>query len=223
MGDSKEDRVVPSSTVSSDETSSLESISPERLTKKRKYSSSETDDITIVTDSSESHDERPKICRITSDVSDRSVDGVTTSGSELRSSSESPILDMEIPSKTSDWDDHVFPNLRIEVIPEVSAPYVVFSSYSDFLESQKHKRSKIIAMMNDYESLGERKIVLDCYKYAMEHIIDFEYEHIDHIPVHRVEELYESTKTLDKTLLRDWMKQSAGSDLKAGTKEKCKR
>ncbi|XP_061191644.1 uncharacterized protein LOC133199833 [Saccostrea echinata] len=206
----KEMGPVPSSTVSSDDTSSVESISPEiKRSLKRKHSSSDTD----FTDSSESrHSQERK------NPSD--VEGITTStsgGSDMRSSSESPILGSEIPLKCSDWSDQVFPLLRVEVMPEVFTPYVVFSSYSDFLESQKNKRSKIIAMMND--SLAERKVVLDCYNYAMENVLDLEYEHIDHIPVHRVEELFENTETLDKSSMRDWMRQFTENDLKAGGKD----
>ncbi|XP_061197483.1 uncharacterized protein LOC133205653 [Saccostrea echinata] len=133
------------------------------------------------------------------------------------------ILNLDIPSISKDWDDQLLLNLHVEVVPGVFTPYVVFSSYPDFLENQKNKRSELIAMMND--ALSERKILLDCYNHAMENIINLDYEHIDHVPVYRVKELYENTKTLNKLAWRDWKKQLTESDFKTirGLKEKCRR
>ncbi|XP_048770846.2 uncharacterized protein LOC125676984 [Ostrea edulis] len=141
---------------------------------------------------------------------------------------ENHFLNLQISQETSDWNDQVFSKLSVEMMPGVSTPYVVFSSFPDFLENQRHRRSKIIAMMNGDESLGERKVVVDCYKYAMEHIIDIDYEYIDHIPVYRVEKLYESTKTLDKTSMKNWIRHFANNDLHVMSgskriKERCKR
>lgn len=207
--ENKDERGLPSSTTfSSDETSrsSFESISPDRQNKKRKYSSSETDDIAVV-DSSED-DRKQTRPKLSSDNSDGST--ISTSGAELRSSSESPVHELEIPSKTSDWNDQVFPNLRIELIPEVFSPYIVFSSYSDFLENQKIKRSKIVATMN--ENTTEKGVLLDFYTHAMEHVLDLEYEHINHVPVHRVQELYKNIKC--RTLEELPLKGFAESDLK---------
>uniref|UniRef100_K1QCE6 Uncharacterized protein n=1 Tax=Magallana gigas TaxID=29159 RepID=K1QCE6_MAGGI len=125
-------------------------------------------------------------------------------GTGLRSNSA--VFDGEIPTQTSNWNCTVFPKLHIESIPDVFSPYVVFSSYADFLENQKIKRSKIIATMNEHVS--EKWELQDCYTYAIEHILDLDYEHIDHVPVHRVKELHKYTQSqaLDEPLLEEWQK-----------------
>lgn len=201
---------LPSSTISCGKNSFLNNSSPRRQNRKRKCSISEANDITIATDASDIQEDRWKL-----------DENVTVGG-------ENHFLNLQISQETSDWNDQVFSKLSVEMMPGVSTPYVVFSSFPDFLENQRHRRSKIIAMMNGDESLGERKVVVDCYKYAMEHIIDIDYEYIDHIPVYRVEKLYESTKTLDKTSMKNWIRHFANNDLHVMSgskriKERCKR
>lgn len=135
-------------------------------------------------------------------------------GTGLRS--YSAVFDGEIPTQTSNWNCTVFPKLHIESIPDVFSPYVVFSSYADFLENQKIKRSKIIAAMNEHVS--EKWELQDCYTYAIEHILDLDYEHIDHVPVHRVKELYKYTQSqaLDEPSLEEWQKYFAERNLEDG-------
>lgn len=137
-------------------------------------------------------------------------------GTGLRSSSNSAVFDGDIPTQTSNWNCTVFPKLHIESIPDVFSPYVVFSSYADFLENQKIKRSKIIATMNEHVS--EKWELQDCYTYAIEHILDLDYEHIDHVPVHRVKELYKYTQSqaLDEPSLEEWQKYFAERNLEDG-------
>lgn len=137
-------------------------------------------------------------------------------GTGLRSSSNSAVFDGDIPTQTINWNCTVFPKLHIESIPDVFSPYVVFSSYADFLENQKIKRSKIIATMNEH--VLEKWELQDCYMYAIEHILDLDYEHIDHVPVHRVKELYKYTQSqaLDEPSLEEWQKYFAERNLEDG-------
>lgn len=137
-------------------------------------------------------------------------------GTGLRSSSNSAVFDGDIPTQTSNWNCTVFPKLHIESIPDVFSPYVVFSSYADFLENQKIKRSKIIATMNEH--VLEKWELQDCYMYAIEHILDLDYEHVDHVPVHRVQELYKYTQSqaLDEPSLEEWQKYFAERNLEDG-------
>lgn len=137
-------------------------------------------------------------------------------GTGLRSSSNSAVFDGDIPTQTSNWNCTVFPKLHIESIPDVFSPYVVFSSYADFLENQKIKRSKIIATMNEH--VLEKWELQDCYMYAIEHILDLDYEHIDHVPAHRVKELYKYTQSqaLDEPSFEEWQKYFAERNLEDG-------
>ncbi|XP_062580737.1 uncharacterized protein LOC134242649 [Saccostrea cucullata] len=138
-----------------------------------------------------------------------------THTNETRRGSPS-IMNLNIPSTSKDWSEELLPHLHIEVETEVFTPYVVFSSYPDFLESQKNKRSEIIAMMNDPAS--ERKVPFDCFNHIMEQILNLDYEHIDHVPVWRVEKLYENSK-----IWRDWEKELSGFKTIKGLKEMCLR
>lgn len=65
------------------------------------------------------------------------------------------------------------------------------------------------------EHLPEKLELLDCYTYAIEHILGLEYEQIDHVPVHRVKELYKYTQSqaLDEPSLEDWHKYFAKRNL----------
>lgn len=66
---------------------------------------------------------------------------------------------------------------------------------SRFLIKSDNKRSENKA--NIYDSLPEERIFLvDFYVNALDNVLNLDYEGIDHIPVYRVEKLYESTKTL---------------------------
>lgn len=208
---------VPTSTSSSTFPSSLDSSSIYRQNRKRKHSITDTDEILGVYDVRNQQNSGKQPDAEIANVNNTRDTGTMDGGAELRSSSNSAIFDAEIPTQTSNWNYTVFPKLHIETIPEVFPPYVVFSSYADFLENQKIKRSKIIATMNDHVS--EQWELQDCFTYAIEHILDLDYEHIDHVPVDRVKELYKYTQSqaLDEPSLEDWQKYFAERNLEDGS------